>query len=93
MIYTLLDAAYALHYSKAEFAKNPFRKKKKPGMLKRARQVVLGKSKRGFAARVVGAGALLGGDQLLRRNLNNKLATASREKASTSNRPRQIQID
>ena len=56
MAYTLLDAAYEMYYPKAEFAGNPFRKKKKPGMLKRARQVVLGKSKRGFAARVAGVG-------------------------------------
>ena len=59
MAYTLLDAAYEMYYPKAEFAKNPFSRKKKPGMLKRARQVVLGKTKRGFAARAIGvAGAL-----------------------------------
>jgi len=56
MAYTLLDAAYEMYYPKAEFAKNPFSKKKKPGMLKRARQVVLGKSKRGFLGRVAGVG-------------------------------------
>ena len=87
MSYTLLDAAYALHYSKAEFAKNPFRKKKKPGMLKQIRQGVFGKSKRGFAARVAGAGTLLGGNQLLRRK------TTGNQPDTIDNRPRRIQID
>ena len=49
MAYTLLDAAYALHYSKAEFAKNPFRKKKKPGLLRRT-----GRAARSAAGSVVG---------------------------------------
>ena len=49
MAYTLLDTAYETRYPNAQFAKNPFRKKKKPGLLRRT-----GRAARSAAGSVVG---------------------------------------
>jgi len=70
MAYTLLDAAHALHYPNAQFAKNPFRKKKKPSLLRRTGRAarsaagsVVGKT---WAGRGVRAAGLLAGAGLLK---------------------------
>jgi len=72
MNYTLLDAAYKMYYPQAEFAKNPFRKKKKPGLLRRTGRVarsaagsVVGKT---WAGRGVRAAGVLAGANLLSRH-------------------------
>jgi len=77
MSYTLLDAAYEKYSSKAEFAKNPFRKKKKPSLLRRTGRAarsaagsVVGKT---WAGRGVRAAGLVAGAGLLKRQ-NNKFA-------------------
>ena len=49
MAYTLLDTAYETRYPNAQFAKNPFRKKKKPSLLRRT-----GRAARSAAGSVVG---------------------------------------
>ena len=71
MSYTLLDAAYAMYYPKAEFAKNPFRKKKKPGLLRRtgraARKAAGSAVGKTWAGRGVRAAGVLAGAGLLKR--------------------------
>ena len=69
MAYTLLDTAYETRYPNAQFAKNPFRKKKKPSLLRRTGRVarsaagpVVGKT---WAGRGVRAAGVLAGAGLL----------------------------
>jgi len=71
MAYTLLDTAYEIEYPNAQFAKNPFRKKKKPSLLRRTGRAarsaagsVVGKT---WAGRGVRAAGVLAGADLLKR--------------------------